>query len=109
MTYGKGARDGIEPNMHFVDKIRRIAHAAKGTSRINIVLPSIQFFIPLQRQIVPFISRFKQQAVGLQVCTLDICQVAELNDTLRRRQLTEEFVSLILDRLLRTGSKMMRV
>jgi len=73
MTYGKGARDGIEPNMHFVDKIRRIAHAAEGTSRINIVLPSIQFFVPLQRQIVPFIPRFKQQAVGLQVCALDIC------------------------------------
>ena len=109
MTYSKGARDGIEPHMHFVDKIRRIAHAAEGTSRINIVLPSIQFFVPLERQIVPFISRFNQQAVGLQVCTLDICQVAELYDTLRRCRLVKEFVSLILVGLLRTGTKMMRV
>ena len=73
MTYSKGARDRIEPNMYLVDKIRRIAHATEGTSRINIVLPSIQFFVPLQGQIVPFIPCFKKQTVGLQVCALDIC------------------------------------
>jgi hypothetical protein len=95
--------------MHFMDKIRRIAYAAEGTSRINIVLPSVQFFVPLQRQIVSFISRFEQQAVGLQVCALDICQVAELNDTLRRCRLAKEFVSLILNRLFRKGTEMRRV
>jgi hypothetical protein len=94
MTYSEGARDGIEPNMHFVDKVCRIAHAAERTSRIDIVLPTIQFFVPLQRQIVPLIPCFKQQAVGLQVCALDICQVAELNDTLRRCQLAKGFFSL---------------
>ena len=60
MTYSKGPRDGIEPNMYFVDEIGWIADAAEGTPRINIVLPSIQFFVPLQRQIVPFVSRFKE-------------------------------------------------
>ena len=60
MTYSKGPRDGIEPNMHFVDEIGWIADAAEGTSRINVVLPSIQFFVPLQRQIVPFISCFEE-------------------------------------------------
>lgn len=72
MTYGEGARDGIKSNMHFVDEIGRVAHAAERTSRINIVLPSIQFFIPLHREIVPFISRLEEQAVRFQVCAFDI-------------------------------------
>jgi hypothetical protein len=46
--------------MYFMDEIGWIADAAEGTPRINIVLPSIQFFVPLQREIEPFISRFKE-------------------------------------------------
>lgn len=76
--------------MHFVDEIGRVAHAAEGASRINIVLPSIQFFIPLHREIVPFISRLEEQAVRFQVCAFDIRQIAELDDTLRWCRLVRE-------------------
>lgn len=60
MTYSKGPRDGIETNMYFVDKIGWIADTAEGTPRINVVLPSVQFFVPLQRQIEPLVPRFKE-------------------------------------------------
>jgi hypothetical protein len=85
--------------MHFVDEIGRVAHAAEGTSGINIVLPSIQFFVPFHREIVPFISRLEEQAVGFQVCAFDIRQVTELNDTLGRCRLVRVWVSLIRDTL----------
>jgi len=45
MTYSKGAGDGIEADMHFVDEIGGVAHAAEGTARIDIVLPSVQFLV----------------------------------------------------------------
>ena len=99
MTYGEKARGGIKSNMHLMDEICRVAHAAKGAPRINLVLPSIQFFVPFHREIVPFISRLEKQAVGFQVCAFDIRQITELNDTLRRCCLIRECVSLIRDAL----------
>jgi hypothetical protein len=89
-TYSEGARDGIKPDMHFVYEIGRIAHAAERTSRVDIVLPAVQFFVSLHREIVALISRFKEQAVWFQVRALDICQVTELNGALRRCRLVKE-------------------
>lgn len=76
--------------MHFMDEICRVAHAAKGAPGIDIVLPSIQFFVAFHREIVPFISRLEEQTVGLQVCAFDVRQVTELNGTLRRCCLIRE-------------------
>lgn len=76
--------------MHFVDEIGRVAHAAEGTSRINIVLPSIQFFIPFHGEIVPFIFSLEEQAIGFQICAFDIRQVTELDSTLGGCRLVRE-------------------
>ena len=41
MAYSKCTGDRVESDVHFVDKISRVAHTTKGTSRIDVVLPSI--------------------------------------------------------------------
>jgi len=91
--------------MHFVDEICRVAHTAKGAPRINVVLPSIQFFVSFHREIVPLISRFEEQAVGFQVCAFDIRQVTKLDDTLGQCCLIRERVSLIRDALFKIATK----
>jgi hypothetical protein len=40
-TYSKCPRDRVKSDVHFVNKISRVAHTTEGTSRIDVVLPSI--------------------------------------------------------------------
>ena len=47
-TYREGPRHGIEANVHFVDEVGGVAHAHERTTRIDVILPPVQFFVVFQ-------------------------------------------------------------
>lgn len=68
--------------MNLVYKVRRVAHAHQGTPRVDVVLPTIQFFIVLEGEEDAFVLCFQQETVRLQVRSFDVCYVREVNNCL---------------------------
>jgi hypothetical protein len=73
--------------MNLVHKVGGIADAHERTPRVHVVLPTIDFLVVLEGEVIPLVLGLKQKTVRLQVYPLDIRDVAELNDGLRWRVL----------------------
>lgn len=63
--------------MHFMHEICRVANAHQRTSSINIILPSIQLFIILQRKEHPLVFGFEEETVRFEVGAFDVRDVGE--------------------------------
>jgi hypothetical protein len=70
--------------MYLVYEIRGVADAHEGTSRIDIILPSIQLFVVLEREVIPLVFRFKEKTVRLKIGSFDVRYVTKVDDTLLR-------------------------
>lgn len=53
--------------MHLVNKVCGIADTHERTARIDVILPTIQFIVALERQVEPFVLRLKEQAIRLEI------------------------------------------
>ena len=63
--------------MNLVHKIGGTAVAHQRASGVNVVLPAVQLLVALEREIYPLVLRLQEQAIGLEVCPFDICDIRE--------------------------------
>lgn len=73
------AGDGIKANMYLMNEICGIADPHKGTPRIDVVLPTIYFFVVLEGEPILFVLCFEIEAIRLDICALDIGNIAKLD------------------------------
>ena len=71
-TNSESTGDGIEADVDLVDKVCGIADTHERASGVDIILPTIQLFIVLQGEMIPFVPGFEKQTIRLQVNPLDI-------------------------------------
>lgn len=65
--YREGAGDGVKAYVDLVNKVCRIADAHERAARVDIVLPTIQLFVVLEREVETLVLRFEEQTIGLKV------------------------------------------
>ena len=65
--------------MDLVHEVGGIAHSHERTPGVDIVLPSVQLLVALQREEYPLVFSFQEQAVRLEVCPLDVGDIGQIN------------------------------
>ena len=71
--------------MDFVDKVGWIANPHERAARVDVVLPSVEFLVALERKVHTLVFGFKQEAVRLEVRALDVGDVGQCNECLDGR------------------------
>ena len=84
-TYSECPRYRIKTNVHFVHKVCRVADTHEGATRVDVVLPSVEFLVALERKVHTLVFGFKQEAVRLEVRALDVGDVGQCNECLNGR------------------------
>jgi hypothetical protein len=69
--------------MYLVNKVCRVADTHERAARIDVILPTIQFLVVLERQVEPFVFCLKEQTIGLKVDPLYVCDISKV-DSYRR-------------------------
>lgn len=77
--YRESTRDGVEPYMHLVNKVGRVADTHERTARVDVILPTVQLLVVLERQVEPFILRLEEEAIGLEVDPLDVGDISKVD------------------------------
>lgn len=68
--------------MHLVHEVRRLTHTRERATRVDVVLPRIDFLVVLERKIYALFCSLDDQAVRLEIDTFDIRDVAQSDDAL---------------------------
>lgn len=78
-TYREGAGDRVETHMYLVNKVRRIADTHKRAARVDVILPTIQLLVVLERKEEPFASRLNEEAIGFIVDPLHVGDISKVD------------------------------
>ena len=68
--------------MDLVHEVGGIAHSHERTPGVDIVLPSVQLLVALEREIYPFILGLEKETVRLKICPLDVGDIGEIDQAL---------------------------
>lgn len=68
--------------MDLVYEVGWMTDTEEGAAIVDVLLPSIDFFIVLQREIDAFVARLNDETVRLEIDTLDIGDVTKPDKTL---------------------------
>lgn len=71
-THRKVTCDSIKADMDLMHKVGGVAYTHEGTPLIDIILPSVDLLVVLERQPVFLVLGLQIQTVRLQICPLDI-------------------------------------
>ena len=78
-AYCEGTGNRIEAYMHLVDKVGRVADTHKRATRVDIILPTVQLLVVLERQVKPLVLRLKKKAIRLEVDPLYVCNIPKID------------------------------
>jgi hypothetical protein len=78
-TYREGAGDRIKAYMYLVDKVGRVADTHKRTAGVDVILPTVQLLVVLERQMEPLVLRLEKKAIGLEVDPLYVCNISKID------------------------------
>lgn len=65
--------------MHLVDKVCRVTDTHERAARVDVILPTVQLLVVLERQVEPFVFRLKKKAVGLKVDPFYVCNISKID------------------------------
>ena len=66
--------------MDFVHEVGGVAHAHERTSRVDVVLPSVQLLITLEGKVEFLVLGLQEQTVRLKICPLDVGDIREVDE-----------------------------
>jgi hypothetical protein len=78
-TYREGAGDRIKAYMYLVDKVGRVADTHKRAARVDVILPTVQLLVVLERQVEPLVLRLEKKAIGLEVDPLYVGNISKVD------------------------------
>ena len=78
-AYRECAGDGVKAYMYLVDKVGRIADTHEGAAGVNVILPTVQLLVVLERQVEPLVLGFEKKAIGLEVDPLYVCNISKVD------------------------------
>lgn len=79
-TYREGSAYGIKTDVDLVHKVGGVAYAHQGAPAVNVVLPSVELFVILEREVEAFVLGFKEETVGLKVDAFDGGDIFEVQE-----------------------------
>ena len=65
--------------MYLVDKVGRVADTHERAARVDVILPTVQLLVVLERQMDPLVLRLKKKAIGLEVNPLYVCNISKID------------------------------
>jgi len=65
--------------MYLVDKVGRVADTHERAARVDVVLPTVQLLVVLERQVEPLVLRLKKKTIGLEVNPLYVCNISKID------------------------------
>jgi hypothetical protein len=77
--YREGTGDRVKAYMYLVNKVGRVADTHKRAARVDVILPTVQLLIVLERQVEPLVLCFKEKAIGLEVDPLDVGDISKVD------------------------------
>jgi hypothetical protein len=81
-TYGKPSGDGIKADVDLVHEVGRVADAHERTALVNVVLPSVELVVALEREPYPLVLALDEEAVRFEIGAFDVRDVPELDKAL---------------------------
>lgn len=79
-TNSESSRNGVEPNMDIVPKARRVGCAEGRAAAVNVVLPLVELSVGLEGEVELLVASCEQEAGRLEVCPLDVGNVAKVHN-----------------------------
>ena len=67
--------------MYLVDKVGRVADTHERAARVDIILPTVQLLVVLERQVEPLVLCLKKKAIGLEVDPLYVCNISKVDSS----------------------------
>ena len=79
--YREGAGDGVKAYVYLVDKVGRVADTHKRAAGVDVILPTVQFLVVLERQVEPLVLRLEEKTVGLEVDPLYVGNISKVDSS----------------------------
>ena len=67
--------------MHLVDKVGGVADTHERAARVDVILPTVQLLVVLERQVEPLVLRLKKKAIRLEVDPLNVCDISKIDSS----------------------------
>ena len=65
--------------MHLVNKVGRVADTHERAARVDVILPTVQLLVVLERQMEPLVLRLEKKTIGLEVDPLYVGDISEVD------------------------------
>ena len=84
--------------MYLVNKVGGIADTHERAARVDVILPTVQLLVVLERQVEPLVLRLEKKAIGFEVDPLYVGDISKADDSRRGASLERMKMRLSRDR-----------
>jgi hypothetical protein len=91
--YRKCTCHRIKPYVDLVDEVCGVADSHERTSRVNVILPSVEFFVIFERKMKSLVFCFQEKTIWFQIDAFDIHDLTQINEILLGTRLYVKWIS----------------